>query len=101
MWSPRLILLLLKTLLLCGLNLLLRWFLFLEYKFRVINPEITTDQILLVWWAIVIPLVVDLKLTDIIRNTSPGQDYYGSAQRQTFGRLGKILLLLLSEPKQT
>ena len=34
--------------------------------------------------AIVNPFVVDLKFTDIIRNTSPGQDYYGRRPETDF-----------------
>ena len=59
------------------------------------NPGMTTEQILLVWWAIVNPLVVDLKLTDIIRNTSPGQDYYGRRPETGFWQTEGIVVFLI------
>ena len=58
------------------------------------NPGMTTEQILLVWWAIVIPLVVDLKLTDIIRNTSPGQDFYGRRLETDFWQTGEDIVII-------
>ena len=59
------------------------------------NPGMTTEQILLVKRAIVNPFVVDLKFTDIIKNTSPGQDYYGRRPETDFWQTGEDIVILI------